>query len=187
MASAQFNVNYLQGGKEAVNVGYVLGNWADSNELEQVAQAIFDAWGAFIMPNLSQECAVTGVEAFDTQDVYQGFSSGTAIAGGVARPPENISSALLITKADQSSRRKGRWYIPGVPDNNTGAGGEIDPGWAANVVTSFIACDNAVQATFDAKFANRHKTSAVSTFIAPITTYGFRPFIGVQRGRRFDS
>ena len=187
MASAQFTLEYQQGGKTAFNVGYVLGNWADSDELEQVAQSIFDNWGNFVMPNLSNECSLIAAAAFDTQDVFQGFSQGTAVPGGVSRPPENISSALIITKSDQSSRRKGRWYLPGVPDNNTGAGGAIDPGWAANVVVDVLAADTAIQATFDAKLANRHKTGPLSTFIAPITGYSFRPFVGVQRGRRFDS
>lgn len=185
MANSQMIVTYEQGGREALNIGYVSGDWSNSSELDQVAQNIYDNWAANIMPSLSDDCVLRSVELRDLDDVFIGNSAaGSGTPGGEAGNAEAINSALVITKSDGASRRDGRWYIPGVGNSRVSAGGNVDAAWAGNLALQFQVCQVNLNPVFNSFYMNRHKVGVGGFLYANITSFGFLSTIGSQRGRR---
>lgn len=186
MATAQFIVKYEQAGKEALNIGYVSGDWSNAVELAQVADNIYQNWGANIMPSLSVDCTLTGVECRDLTDVYVGNAGGGGgFPGGNPGTAEAISTALVITRTDGASRRQGRWFLPGVPSAEVNAAALVNLGWAANIAGQFQVSQLNLGPVFNSAMMNRHKIPNTNTFLyASIEGFGFLPIAGVQRDRR---
>lgn len=137
------------------------------------------------MPSLSDDCTLIGVECRDLDDIYIGNAGGGAgFPGGEAGNAESINTALVITKTDPTSRRQGRWFLPGVGNSRVSAGGLVDLPWAANIALQFQVSQQNLFPVFNSQMANRHKVGVGGFVYAPISSFGFLPVIGTQRGRR---
>lgn len=99
---------------------------AAGGDFEAAADGAFAAWGANIMPSVSDEYTLDHVTLYVGQDggpplVYDSTLTGSA--GGLTNAPLPQNCAHLVRKrTDAAGRRgRGRFYIPGVPE------GEVTP------------------------------------------------------------
>ena len=188
MAQGKFEVEYSLGGKDAYNIGYVITDAAAINEWQQVVDNISANWAANIMPSMSNDLTMVGVSLLEIDGVIAVDSQqGNGTIGGTVRPAESILSSVCITKADSTSRYKGRWFIPGVPDSEVSAGGVIGPAWGLNLSLQFQVSQTNLNPVFNSFLANRHSISGLpgQFAYAAIESFGYVEYVAVQERRRF--
>lgn len=184
--AGQFTVSYTMDGKEALNVGYILTQAASQSDWQAVADNIAANWAANIMPSLSQQLTMGDVRLKDLDGPIEVIASPPAgTTGSQVGESESIMSAVVITKLDPSSRRKGRWFIPGIPVYNVTAGGTVNATWAFNLANQFQVSQVNLNPVFGSEFANRHVIGPGQVGFVGISSFGFSPTIGKMGRRRF--
>jgi len=110
-------LRWEQDGKEAVNV---LDVFTASPNRPVDAADVNDAVVDNIIPRLSQNVTYLGCTFQDAQP----YSLDSNTDGGLSESAAPINTAFLINKNPVSGRR-GRMFIPGVPEGGVGAGGDL--------------------------------------------------------------
>lgn len=158
MATSSFTVEYTQVGIDILNVGYVIHDSTDQTSLGNIAAAIAIGWRDEIMPSLSQNLVMGAVELLALDSPASATAvNGVGTTGGSSSLAVPVNNALVITRSDSSSRRVGRWFIPGVAESIVDGGDSIDDAYRNGMVAKFQALDTAVQLVDNARLANRHK------------------------------
>lgn len=188
--AGQFTVSYTLDGKDALNVGYITTVATEISEWQQIVDNIAANWAANIMPSLSNDLSMGDVELKDLDSPITVIGQPPAnTVGGTNSTAESILSAVVISKIDSTSRRKGRWFIPGVPVSQVSAGGTIGPVWGLNLAAQFQVSQVNLLPIFQTQMANRHVTvpipGATQEVFAPIESFSYSPTVGKQGRRRF--
>lgn len=190
MPTAEFIVRYDQENLDILNTGYVIHDTPGVPSLQLIADNIAANWAANIMPSLSNQVTLGSVEVLSLDGPELAISNaGSGTDGSQAVPSLPVNNALVIQKFDPSSRRAGRWFIPGVPEDQAGGGDQVNLPWANNLALQFGASQANLAPVDNAVFANRHKVGEVAPgspvyAYAPITGFGFLSRIGSQSRRR---
>lgn len=190
MPTAEFIVRYDQENLNLLNTGFVIHDTPGVPSLQLIADNIAANWAANIMPSLSNQVTLGSVELLSLDGPEIAISNaGSGTDGGRTIAGLPVNNALVIQKFDPSSRRAGRWFIPGVPESEAGAGDQVNLPWANNLAQQFAASQANLAPVDNAVMANRHKIGEVAPgspvyAYAPITGFGFLSRIGSQSRRR---
>ena len=189
MALAQFRIEYDQGGLAVLNTGFLRFNTDTQQGFEDAANILAANWAANILPSMSQDITMGDVILEEVDGVKIANSIlGLGQPGSIARPSTPVNVAAVITRSDLSSRRKGRWFLPGVPDDKVDAGAAVDPAWYSNLRAQFDVTAANLAAQDQTEFMNRHNTAGPNNppnyVYALVVAFGITSKIGSQSGRR---
>lgn len=116
----------------------------ETESAENVAaasEALYNAWNTHIMPQLSSGVALQSTVVFGLSDLITPVGvtfPPTLSSGGVSSPtlPNNV--ALCITKytAFRGKSFRGRFYLPGIPDNARNGANQISDAYRGNLQTA---------------------------------------------------
>lgn len=175
IVDARVIVVWATQGQTAVNTADIEYDDANATPLG-IAELIRLELEANVLPVLSADAELREVKVGD--DVMGGIATSSAV-GGIPDSPLPPNCALGVTKAVQTGRN-GRWFVPGVPEQEVGGNG--------NLKTTYInQCNNAF-ATF---FTNTNgglfswKVRQKDLSLADVQALTIRPFI-TRQGRRLD-
>ena len=110
-----------------------------TDDAETAANEIGDAWvNADISLSLSSDVDLAEVMVKFGPDATGPSAVVTKVDGGAAATPASPNTAILVKKVTALGGRagRGRMFIPGVPEAQVDAGGNIDNGWLANLQTA---------------------------------------------------
>lgn len=188
MATAEFCVFYDYDGKDACNTGYVIHDALTIADFQAVANAVWTNWCANIMPSLVTAIETTQMTMKDVAGPWEAnaVTASTKTGGnvGAGLPP---NCAVAINRTDSSSRFKGRWFMPGIPETVVDNAGVVTAAFGSNLAAQFAVTNANILATFNARLANRHKVGAVPGSFAYVSvdSFSYIATVASQKQRRF--
>lgn len=190
MANAEWAIEYEQSGLPVFTTGFAITVGDTPQELSDFMQALMANWAANIMPSLSQDVVIIGSEIKSLDSAAAAtVVTGAGTAGGQLEDSSPVNVCAVINRKDSSSRRDGRWFLPGVPESKVNGGATLDSAWYSNLVAQCAVVQANVISTLTGGLANRHKVgenpdlSPIYSYVE-VQTFGGTGIVGSQSRRR---
>lgn len=145
-------VFYLQDGQQTQNGIYFdkSPDWTLS-DINLAVDAFSTAWELQVMPELSQDIEMRGVKGTDLGNQFAAVVEKdlvTPVAGGRTADmlPNNCSWCISFKTQQRGRSRRGRIYIPGIPENEVSAN-TISLTWSTLILSALNGVVSAVELT----------------------------------------
>lgn len=125
---------YQQDGIPVLNV--LAGQCDDAADLDSVAERVYGAAANSYMSRLSSSLTLQQVDVISYDDSSEGsFTPATPISGNNGSLALPVNVAVTVSKTLAGTRRKGRMFLPGIPEGAVDSGNSVIPGEQAVIQT----------------------------------------------------